>query len=163
MGRWKRSVILARATESDDAGSPASLLSGTAHSTRTATRETHGGRLLGHAQVIPLHMRVETIQVLGVYPLFALSWRQLIRWPRLQPMLSRTHRAAASGGGAVRRFGIVGRFLFVFVPFWMTGPVVGAIIGFLIGLRPWVNLVVVLGATCVAIGVWGLMLNELSD
>ncbi|MFN3544864.1 MAG: small multi-drug export protein [Thiobacillus sp.] len=118
---------------------------------------------LGHAQVVPLDMLVETIQVLVVYPLFALSWRQLIRWPRLQPMLLRMHRAAASGGGAVRPFGIVGLFVFVFVPFWMTGPVVGAVIGFLIGLRPWLNLVVVLSATYVAIGVWGLLLNELSD
>lgn len=117
----------------------------------------------GHAQVVPLNMLVETIQVLVVYPLFALSWRQLIRAPRLQPVLMRMHRAAESGGGVVRKFGIVGLFVFVFVPFWMTGPVVGAILGFLIGLRPWVNLVVVLGATYAAIGVWGLLLNELSD
>lgn len=39
---------------------------------------------------------------------------------------------------------------------------VGAIIGFLIGLRPWVNLAVVLVSTCVAIGVWALLLNELN-
>ena len=120
-------------------------------------------RGFGHAQVVPLNMLVETIQVLVVYPLFALSWRQLIRVPRLQPMLVRMRRAAESGGGAVRKFGIVGLFVFVFVPFWMTGPVVGAILGFLIGLRPWVNLVVVLCATYVAISVWGLLLNELSD
>lgn len=117
---------------------------------------------LGHVQVIPLNMLVETIQVLVVYPLFALSWRQLIRLRRLQPFVTRMHRAAEFRGGAVRKFGIVGLFVFVFVPFWMTGPVVGAIIGFLIGLRPWVNVAVVLGATYVAIGVWGLLLNELS-
>jgi hypothetical protein len=44
----------------------------------------------------------------------------------------------------------------------MTGPVVGAIIGFLIGLRPWVNLTVVLISTYIAIGVWTLLLNELN-
>lgn len=117
---------------------------------------------LGHAQVIPLNMLVETIQVLVVYPLFALSWRQLIRAPRLQPFVKRMHAAAELRGGAVRKFGIAGLFVFVFVPFWMTGPVVGAIIGFLIGLRPWVNLAVVLVSTYIAIGVWGLLLNELS-
>ena len=117
---------------------------------------------LGHAQVIPLNMLVETIQVLVVYPLFVLSWRQLIRVPRLQSSLARMHRAAEAHGGTVRKFGIVGLFVFVFVPFWMTGPVVGSIIGFLIGLRAWVNLAVVLLATYVAIGVWGLLLNELS-
>jgi hypothetical protein len=62
----------------------------------------------------------------------------------------------------VRRFGIGGLFFFVFVPFWMTGPVVGAIIGFLIGLRPWVTVTVVLVSTYIAIGIWALLLNELS-
>jgi uncharacterized membrane protein len=117
---------------------------------------------LGHAQVVPLNMLVETIQVLVVYPLFALSWRQLIRVPRLQPLVKRMHHSAESQEGAVRKFGLIGLFVFVLVPFWMTGPVVGAIIGFLIGLRPWVNLVVVLVSTYVAIGVWGLLLNELN-
>jgi len=117
---------------------------------------------LGHAQVVPLNMLVETIQVLVVYPLFALSWRQLIRVPRLQPLVKRMHHSAESREGAVRKFGAIGLFVFVLVPFWMTGPVVGAIIGFLIGLRPWVNLVVVLVSTYAAIGVWGLLLNELN-
>lgn len=116
----------------------------------------------GHAQVVPLNMLVETIQVLVVYPLFALSWRELICMPRLRPFFARMHSAAESGGGAVRKFGIAGLFIFVLVPFWMTGPVVGAILGFLIGLRPWVNLAVVLSATYVAIGAWGLLLNELN-
>ena len=117
---------------------------------------------LGHAQVIPLSMLVETIKVLVVYPLFVLSWRHLITLRRLQSFVTRLHHAAESGGGAVRKYGIVGLFVFVFVPLWMTGPVVGAIIGFLIGLRPWVNVAVVLSSTYVAIGVWGLLLNELS-
>jgi uncharacterized membrane protein len=116
----------------------------------------------GHAQVVPLNMVVETIQVMLVYPLFALSWRQLIRLPRLEAFLANLRHAAELRGGTVRRFGIAGLFMFVFLPFWMTGPVVGAIIGFLIGLRPWVNMGVVLVATYVAIGVWALLLNELS-
>ncbi|KPL26866.1 MAG: hypothetical protein AMJ72_12095 [Acidithiobacillales bacterium SM1_46] len=115
-----------------------------------------------HTQVVPLNMLVETIQVLIVYPLFALSWRQLIEVRRLQPYVARMHVAAESHTGMVRKFGIAGLFVFVFVPFWMTGPVVGSIIGFLIGLRPWVNVVVVLLATYIATGIWALLLNELS-
>jgi len=116
----------------------------------------------GHAQVVPLNILIETIQVLVIYPLFVQSTRQLIKLRTLEPFITRIHRAAESGGGVVRKFGIAGLFVFVFVPFWMTGPVVGAIIGFMIGLRPWVNLVVVLVSTFIAIGVWGLLLNELS-
>jgi uncharacterized membrane protein len=117
---------------------------------------------LVHAQVVPFNMLVESIQVLVVYPLFALSWRQLITLRRLKPHFERVHEHAVAHGTIVRRFGIAGLFLFVFVPFWMTGPVVGAIIGFLIGLRPWVNVSVVLISTYIAIGIWALLLNELS-
>ena len=117
---------------------------------------------LGHAQVVPLNMLVESIQVMVVYPLFALSWRQLIVYRPLQRYAARMYLTAESRGGLVRKFGIAGLFVFVFVPFWMTGPVVGSIIGFLIGLRPWVNLVVVLVSTYIAIGIWALLLNELS-
>ena len=116
----------------------------------------------GHAQVVPFNVLVETIQVLVVYPLFALSWRQLIKLPSLQPYVTRMHHAAESRSGLVRKFGIAGLFVFVFVPFWMTGPVVGSIIGFLIGLRPWVNITVVLISTYIAIGIWAMLLNELS-
>lgn len=115
-----------------------------------------------HAHVVPLNIVIETIQVLVIYPLFVLSTRQLIRLRTLQPFITRIHHAAQTRGGRVRKFGIAGLFVFVFAPFWMTGPVVGAIIGFLIGLRLWVNLVVVLGSTYVAIGVWALLLNELN-
>jgi uncharacterized membrane protein len=117
---------------------------------------------LGHAQVVPLNILIESIQVLVVYPLFVQSTRQLITLRTLQPFITRMQHAAETHGGTVRKFGIAGLFAFVFVPFWMTGPVVGAIIGFLIGLRPWVNLGVVLGSTYIAIGIWALLLNELN-
>lgn len=42
-------------------------------------------------------------------------------------------------------------FLFVVIALWMTGPVVGAIIGVLIGLRPAVNVAVVLTATALSL------------
>ena len=116
----------------------------------------------GHARVVPPNILIETIQVLVIYPLFVQSTRHLIKLRTLEPFISRIHRAAESRGGMVRKFGVAGLFVFVFAPFWMTGPVVGAIIGFLIGLRPWVNLAVVLVATYVAIGVWALLLNELN-
>jgi uncharacterized membrane protein len=116
-----------------------------------------------HVQVVPFNILVETIQVLAVYPLFVLSSRKLIELHALKPFIARIQQAAELKGGMVKKFGIAGLFIFVFVPFWMTGPVVGAIIGFLIGLRPLMNIVVVLVSTYVAIGIWALLLNELSD
>lgn len=117
---------------------------------------------MNHLQVVPLNMMVETLHVLVFYPLFALSWQHLFDLPALKSFVARMHEAAELRGGMVRKFGIAGLVVFVFVPFWMTGPVVGSIIGFLIGLRPWVNLTVVLLSTYVAISLWALLLNELS-
>jgi uncharacterized membrane protein len=105
-----------------------------------------------HLPVVPLNMLVETLHVLVFYPLFMLGWRQLPDLPALKSFVAHMHEAAEQRGGMVRKFGIAGLLAFVFAPFWMTGPVVGSIIGFLIGLRPWVNLAIVLPTTCVAIG-----------
>jgi uncharacterized membrane protein len=118
---------------------------------------------IDHVAVIGCNMLVETLQVLIVYPLFALSWQQLLDVPRLRPLLARVRGDAAAHEGWIRRFGIVGLFVFVFVPFWMTGPVVGAIIGFLIGLRARLNLAVVLAATYVAIVAWAVLLGQLHE
>jgi uncharacterized membrane protein len=117
---------------------------------------------LGHLEVIGSSFLADTLQVLIVYPLFVLSWQHLLDVGRLAPYLARMRVSAEAQQGWVRRFGIVGLFLFVFVPFWMTGPVVGSIIGFLIGLRPVVNLAVVLIATYAATWFWAILLGGLN-
>jgi hypothetical protein len=45
----------------------------------------------------------------------------------------------------------------------MTGPVVGCVIGFLLGLKVWVNMVVVLTGTYVAIFGWAFLLRQFHD
>jgi len=116
----------------------------------------------GHLPVIVSSALSDTLQVLVFYPLFVLSWNRLIDIGRLGPYLARVHASAESQQGWVRRFGIAGLFLFVFVPFWMTGPVVGSIIGFLLGLRARVNLTVVLLASYVGIVLWALLFSQLT-
>ena len=64
--------------------------------------------------------------------------------------------------GIVTREGIAGLFVFVFIPFWMTGPVVGAIIGFLIGLGSAVNLAIVLSASALGVVVYATFLEHLN-
>ncbi len=118
---------------------------------------------LSHATVIPANMIIETIQVLLVYPLFVLSVENLLDLPRLRPVVAKLRATAEARRGTVSNFGVAGLFIFVFMPFWMTGPAVGSIIGFLLGIRPWVNIAVVLSSTYVAICLWGLLLNELNQ
>ncbi len=118
---------------------------------------------LGHVPVIASSVLVETIYVLIVFPLFVLAWRRWLDGGRMPKLLAGLPERASRGQGWVRRFGIAGLFAFVFVPFWMTGPSMGAILGHLIGLRPRVNLAVVLTSTYAAIGVWAALLNRLSE
>jgi uncharacterized membrane protein len=118
---------------------------------------------LDHLVVIGSNVIVETIQVLVIYPLFVLSWRNLVDVRRLHRFLVRMRRSAEASEAQVARYGMVGLFLFVFMPFWMTGPVVGSVIGFLIGLKARQNLLTVLAATYLAIGIWAVAFEQLNE
>jgi len=75
----------------------------------------------------------------------------------------RTQRAAEMHKDKIQRYGVIGLFLFVWFPFWMTGPVVGSVIGFLLGMKVWLNMTVVIAGTCVAIFGWAFFLRQLHD
>jgi uncharacterized membrane protein len=115
----------------------------------------------GHALVIPVNIWVETVMVLLFYPLFVFSMRKLVEFPRLKRYLERTQLTAERHHDKVRRYGIAGLFLFVWFPFWMTGPVVGSAIGYLLGLPAWLTLSVVLAGTVVAMIFWAYLLFDL--
>ncbi len=127
------------------------------------------GMALGYNQefstwtVILVSMSVETFMVLLFYPLFVFSYHKLIVIKPLEETMARARRAAAMHQGKIMKFGIPGLLLFVWFPFLMTGPLVGAVIGFLIGLRPRVNLAVVLGGTYLAILCWSMLLKRIDE
>lgn len=112
----------------------------------------------GHTLVVPVNIVVETILVLLFYPLFVFSLKKLELFPALKKLLDRAHQAAVQHQDKVRKYGIVGLFAFVWFPFWMTGPVIGSVIGFLMEIPVWLNLSVVLIGTYIAMVVWGLLL-----
>lgn len=115
---------------------------------------------MAHVTVILIAMLIETVFVFIAYPLFVLSWQHLIVVRRLKNTLTQMHEAAEAHRATIQRYGIIGLFVFVWLPFWMTGPVVGCVIGFLLGLRARVNLPVVLAGTYVAILTWALFLRR---
>ncbi len=116
---------------------------------------------MGHGTVITICMIVETIQVLVLYPLFVFSWQHLLVVNRLKKVFERTQRAAERHKDKVQRYGAIGVFAFVWFPFWMTGPVVGSVIGFLLGLRIWINMTAVLTGTYIAIICWAVFFRHL--
>ena len=111
-----------------------------------------------HALVMLVNIWVETVLVLLFYPVFVFSMRKLVEFPSLKPVLERTQAAAERHHDKVRRYGIVGLFTFVWFPFWMTGPVVGSAIGYLLGFPAWLTVSVVLAGTSIAMGAWAYVL-----
>lgn len=111
-----------------------------------------------HALVVPVNMWVESVLVLLFYPLFVFSMRKLVVFPRLKRFLERTREAAERHHDKVRRYGIAGLFIFVWFPFWMTGPVVGAAIGYLLGFPAWLTVSIVLAGTYIAMSAWAWLL-----
>ncbi len=118
---------------------------------------------LGHATVISICIIIETILVLVFYPLFVFSWRHLVELKWLKGIFERTHKAAEMHRDKIQKYGVIGLFTFVWFPFWMTGPVVGSVIGFLLGLPVWLNITVVLAGTSTAILGWAFFLRQLHE
>jgi hypothetical protein len=95
--------------------------------------------------------------------LFVFSWRHLLVINWLNKIFERTRAAAEARKGIVQRYGIIGLFVFVWFPLWMTGPMIGCVIGFLLGLRVWLTIAAVLGGTYVAIFGWAFFLRRFHD
>jgi uncharacterized membrane protein len=106
---------------------------------------------------------IETILVLLFYPLFVFSWRQLVDLRRFGAYLRAVRVSAERHEEKIRRYGLIGLFIFVWSPFWMTGPVVGCALGILLGLAMRVTLSVVLAGTYVAIVGWALIMLQLHE
>jgi uncharacterized membrane protein len=106
---------------------------------------------------------IETVLVLLVYPLFVLAFQNLLVIKWLNKAFIATRAAAEKQKDRVERYGFIGLFVFVWIPFWMTGPVVGCVIGYLIGMKTWVNMVAVIAGTCIAITCWALFLQEIYE
>ena len=113
----------------------------------------------GHMAVVLLNILLETILVLLFYPLFVFSLNQLLVIDWLKNLVDRATAVAEKHQHRVRLYGIPGLVFFVWFPFSMTGPLVGCIIGHMIGLGPLANIAVVLGSTYLAILSWALLLR----
>lgn len=118
---------------------------------------------LGNEYVLVINMIIETIVVILFYPLFVLSWEKLLVIKQLNNFMAKISKNAEKNRKVIKKYGLFALTLFVFIPFWMTGPLVGAAIGFIIGFSWWLTFISVLGGTYIAIFVWGFLLRELHE
>ena len=97
---------------------------------------------------------VDLILMLYIYPAFVRGYQHLTRVPFIGGYLANIHKVALSHKARMAPYGVVGLMIFVFFPFWSTGCVVGAIVGYLIGLSTVVSLLSVTIGNIVAIATW---------
>ena len=114
-------------------------------------------------QAILLGSLIEGTVVCFFFPAFCLSFKRLITLRFLTDAMANVQRSAVSQRARLLKWGIPGLIAFVWFPFFMTGPVVGSVIGFLLGMRPWMVVTVVLSGTVLAIISWTFILNEVVE
>ena len=111
--------------------------------------------------IIATNIIIELITVLLIYPLFVISWKKSVTVHGLHGFFSKAKELRIKYSVFFDKYGKYGLFIFVWFPFWMTGPVVGSIIGFLIGLKHHHTMLIVISGTSLAIVVWTYFLKEL--
>jgi len=103
---------------------------------------------------------IDVTIVLTCFPVIVSGYRMLVRLGVFGELVKEALRSADESKGKVSKYGIVGLFLFVVFPFYMTGPLVGSLIAYFLGWNLAVSLVVVNAATIAAIVAWTFLFNE---
>jgi len=111
--------------------------------------------------IIIINIVIELITVMIIYPLFVFSWKKSLTINALHGFFSKVKALRLKYSDFFQKYGKYGLFIFVWFPFWMTGPVVGAIIGFLIGIKHYHTILIVSFGTSLAIIVWTYFLKEI--
>ncbi|MFH2202636.1 MAG: small multi-drug export protein [Elusimicrobiota bacterium] len=94
---------------------------------------------------------IEVLIVVLCYYSFVLIIREGIESKFMHLAAKRAETAAQEHRNAIKRFELAGLFFLVMAPFPMTGPITGAIVGYLLNLRPWATFAIVLSGTFVAL------------
>lgn len=136
----------------------------------TAVVHVMGGRALGIVNClsagVPLFYTIlynfflEVVIVLIAYGIVVLVMRNLIQPKLFGSTVRHAEFAAQRQKTRIKRYGAIGLFLFVMFPFFMTGPVIGAIIGYLLNYRAVNNFLIVFSGTLASIMIYALVGNK---
>ena len=89
-----------------------------------------------------------------IYPLLVYSYKHFLEERFFKQHMKPVFDSANRHLTRCRHAKIIGVFAFVWFPLWMTGVVIGAVLGFLLGLRTWVNITTVIIGTSSAVLCW---------
>lgn len=136
----------------------------------TAVIHIMGGRALGIARCLSAGMSpfitisynffLEVVIVLITYGLFVLIMRNVIQPKLFKSAVRQAELTAQSQKTRIKKYGTVGLFLFVMFPFFMTGPVIGAIIGYLLNYKAINTFLIVFSGTLSSIIIYTFLGNR---
>jgi len=137
----------------------------------TAIIHLMGGRALGIVSCLSADISLfytilynfflEVVIVLIAYGIVVLVMRNIIQ-PKIFDTAVRQAELTAQGQKTkIKKYGSIGLFLFVMFPFFMTGPVIGAIIGYLLNYRAINNFLIVFSGTLTSIIIYALIGNNI--
>ena len=139
----------------------------------TAIIHIMGGRALGIVTclsagislfyTILYNFFLEVVIVLVAYGIVVLVMRNIIQPKLFHSAVRQAELTAQEQKTKIKKYGSIGLFLFVMFPFFMTGPVIGAIIGYLLNYRPINNFLIVFSGTLASILIYALLGNNIID
>jgi len=137
----------------------------------TAIIHLMGGRALGIATclsagispfyTIAYNFLLEMLIVLVTYGITVLFMRNVIQPKLFRSTVRQAELAAQTQKTRIKKYGTIGLFLFVMFPFFMTGPVIGALIGYLLNYKAVNNFIIVLSGTLCSILIYTFAGNKI--
>jgi len=130
-----------------------------------------GGRALGIATCLSANISVfytilynfflEVVIVLIAYGILVLVMRNIIQPKLFRSAVRQAELTAQHQKTKIKKYGAIGLFLFVMFPFFMTGPVLGATIGYLLNYKPINNFLIVFTGTLSSIIIYAFIGNNI--
>ncbi len=114
-------------------------------------------------EAIALATLIEGMVVCLFFSAFCLVMKKMVHAPWLHQAMQDVQDSARRQRHLVARWGVPALILFVWFPLTMTGPLVGSVIGYLLGLRYWVTLGSVMAGTVAAIICWTYLMEQMTN
>ena len=125
---------------------------------------TFGGRaagiglciMNGFGPTVPIlyNFYLEALIVCFTYSIFVLTTNNYIQVVWVQNFIERLSQKAIEKKEKIHSYGWIGLFIFVMLPLPVTGPVMGAVIGYMLGINLFKNFSAIGSGTLVAIILW---------
>ena len=98
-----------------------------------------------------------------LYPIITFFYEKVVEMRFVGKAVRKTHAIAQKNLSKVEKYGVIGVGFFIWLPFYMTGPLVGALIGYLLGIRTLLVILTTVISTALGAITWALLFDQLVD